>query len=88
MANFDDLVGLALVELVEEAEIIAQYPDRQFYPRINAFNLSDEKFVKLIRLTKDATRELVNSIIPFVAQPTRGSALDVTTKVSIYQICI
>lgn len=46
------------------------------------FQLSDDKFIKMFRLTKDLVRQLIDIVNPYVVAPTRASALTVDTKVS------
>nr|CAI5850118.1 unnamed protein product [Callosobruchus analis] len=45
------------------------------------FELSDRKFIKIFRLTKDLTRQLINIVSPHVESPRRASALTIETKV-------
>lgn len=54
---------------------------REVLRRSNPFDLSDEKFIKLFRLTKPLCENLINIVRPFVHEPPRRSALTVQTKV-------
>lgn len=47
----------------------------------DAFNISDEKFVKLFRLTKPLVRNLIRDLTPYMKQRQRRSMLDNTIKV-------
>lgn len=46
-----------------------------------AFDLSDRKFVKRYRLSKDLTRELISELTPHFPPTVRSDALSVETKV-------
>lgn len=46
-----------------------------------AFNISDEKFVKLFRLTKPLVRTFIRDLSPYMKQRQRKSMLDVKIKV-------
>lgn len=46
-----------------------------------AFDLSDRKFVKRYRLSKDLTRQLIFELTPHLLPTVRSDALNVETKV-------
>ena len=73
--------GDIMQEDVEEAEHL-QDVRRDVLPQRNPFRMSDEKFIRLFRLTKPLTRVVVEMVSPFMVQPSRISALTITTKVS------
>ncbi|GBP95427.1 Putative nuclease HARBI1 [Eumeta japonica] len=54
-----------------------------FLPRIDAFSLSDQLFVKNFRLSKELVRQLVMEINPYINHTSRSSSIDVTTKLLI-----
>lgn len=77
MAALDDLIHLAAIDALEQAEVLAENDHgRQFHAYDNPFeDLSDDKFVKLYRLTKPMTEGLVDLVEPFIEAPTRVSDL-------------
>lgn len=72
-------------EIMEDAEDAEEFYNirRDVLPRTNPFNLSDEKFIKLFRLTKPLCENLINIVRPFIHEPPRRSTLTVQTKVRI-----
>lgn len=66
-------VEAAVEELAIGRDVLAQ---------TNAFQLSDRKFLRLFRVDKDLCRDIIDMVTPFLAQPTRTSALSIQTKVS------
>ncbi|GBP03501.1 PiggyBac transposable element-derived protein 4 [Eumeta japonica] len=54
-----------------------------FLPRIDAFSLSDQLFVKNFRLSKELVRQLVMEINPYINHTSRSSSIDVTTKMDL-----
>lgn len=81
---FDDLVNLAAIAAVEEAEEDAlALPRVRFHLSEDPFNgLSDEGFVKVYRLSKDMVTDLIQLLEPHLIPPTRISALNAERKVS------
>lgn len=69
-------------DLVEAEEDIFQ-PQRRFFRKENAFELSDANYIKNFRLTKDITRQVINILTPFLEPPSRKSAVSIETKVRI-----
>lgn len=71
---------LVLNDLLD-AEEQEERPIRKFYRRENPFDLTDNKFIKLFRLSKDLVRNLIMLLTPFIQAPTRTSSLSVELKV-------
>lgn len=80
MANFDELAWRQINTNINFNENLAP---RNYNNHFDAFELSDNRFVKLLRLSKELVQHLIDSLSPFMAQPNRKSALDVNTKVCI-----
>lgn len=68
---------------VNDAEIQANI-QRNVLIKRDPFELSDEKFVKMFRLSKELVRNIVEMITQFVEGSTRASALTRETKVSVW----
>lgn len=84
--DFNQLIlNEILVEDVEDAIEQAQVP-RDLLDKRDPFSLSDHKFVRLFRLSKDLCRDVVEMVTPFVIFPSRQSALTITTKVRYHLI--
>lgn len=82
--NFNDLIlndilQEDLEDAVEQMEI-----RRDVLPQRDPFLLSDQKFIKLFRVSKDLCQEIVEMLTPYIVAPTRTSALTVSTKVGTY----
>nr|CAI5856212.1 unnamed protein product [Callosobruchus analis]CAI5859688.1 unnamed protein product [Callosobruchus analis] len=78
----DGLLGLRLLENLEEAELLANESRRKFFRRHNAFEeLNENTFIKMFRLTKELALTLINSLDEYLVAPTRKSAIDKQTKV-------
>ncbi|XP_031335021.1 putative nuclease HARBI1 [Photinus pyralis] len=69
-----------IINNIQDAEQEQQL-ERETFIRKNPFLLSDQKFVKLFRLTKPLMRDVIETLTPHLQQPTRRSALSVETKV-------
>ncbi|KAG5886733.1 hypothetical protein JTB14_027155 [Gonioctena quinquepunctata] len=67
-------------EDVEDAEI-QNHIGVDVLPKRNPFELSEQKFIKMFRLTKALTRQLIDIVQHHVQAPSRASALTVETKV-------
>lgn len=80
MAN-DDIINIMAMSNLEEAEILASQPDRQFHIRDDPFNLSDNAFVREYRLSKVMVNKLIDYLQPLMVIPTRSLALDVKVNV-------
>lgn len=65
-----------------DAEEQEDRPVRRFYRRENAFELTDEKFIKTFRLTKLLVRNLILLLTPFLQAPIRSSAITIELKVT------
>lgn len=72
--------AIAILENVEFQENAQNR--RKFYKRQDAFSLSDKDFVRNFRLSKILVNQLITMVTPFMTEPSRSSALDITTKVS------
>lgn len=84
MAGLNDLINLNAINIVEEAEILADRHPRRYHPFINPFEeYSDRRFVELYRLTKPVAVDLINILEPHLTAPSRESALSIPRKVSI-----
>lgn len=84
MANLDELAQLDALQNLEAAEVLARRPGRRFTPRRDPFQyLSESAFIKVFRLSKAVTRELLEMLDPFLEPPSRSSALYKQTKVLI-----
>lgn len=80
--EIDDMIAAQIFDDLDDAEEQAQVPRRLLEKR-NPFELGDEQFTKMFRLTKPLVRELIELLSPLLVQPSRRSALSVETKVSI-----
>lgn len=72
---------IVIINDIEDAEDQAQEPIRRFYQQEPSFELSETKFIKLFRLSKELARNLIQMVTPFMEAPTRASALSIQTKV-------
>lgn len=81
MANYDEIAFLAAIEVLEEAEVQAEQPQRQFYHNRDAFAMSDINFLKMFRFPKHVVEEIVDMVAPYVTDATRTSAISVKQKV-------
>ncbi|KAJ8938175.1 hypothetical protein NQ314_011583 [Rhamnusium bicolor] len=80
MAGINDLVHYNAINVIREAVVLAHRRYRR-YPFNDAFEDSDEQFVKLYRLPKPLVQELIDNLDPYLIFPTRVSALNITRKV-------
>ena len=81
--DFEDVfLAQNVLQNLNEAEVAYNRPRRQFLHSEDPFNLADNRFKKLFRLTKDSVREVIERVRPYIPAPTRESALSVETKVS------
>lgn len=81
MAGYDELVRLAAIADIEIAEQNLVIDNHRFRTRENAFQLSDREFVRIFRLSKMLTNNLIEIVEPYIRPQSRVSALDITTKV-------
>lgn len=79
----DVLLWDQLMNDYENAEEEAGVP-RLLLNRMDPFDLSDQKFVKLFRLTKHVATQLIELVSPHLRNPSRRSALSIEVKVSRY----
>ncbi|KAK4872613.1 hypothetical protein RN001_014642 [Aquatica leii] len=75
MANYGEIAFLAAIEVLEEAEVQAEQPQRQFYHNRDAFAMSDIIFLKMFRFPKHVVEEIVDMVAPYVTDATRTSAI-------------
>lgn len=78
----DEIIYLGGLAALEEAEVRAENV-RKFHIHDDPFDESDNKFVKLYRLTKDMTSHLIDMVTPQMEHPSRLSALTIERKVSL-----
>ncbi|KAI4455473.1 hypothetical protein MML48_9g00002311 [Holotrichia oblita] len=83
MEEEDILIIQQILEDLNEAEEEQERPVRRFYNREDAFEISDIQFIKLFRLNKPTTREVINIASEYINEPSRKSATSVTLKVLI-----
>lgn len=82
--NMNNIINGIGLEIIQEAEILADQPARRFGYAIteNPFtDLSDYKFIKSYRLSKEMTQNLIDIVDPYMVQPSRISALSTEKKV-------
>ncbi|KAJ8926478.1 hypothetical protein NQ314_021153 [Rhamnusium bicolor] len=75
-----------ILAAIENMENNVQEHQREVHTYRNGFDVSDNKFIKTYRLTKELTRELINIIRPFVVQRQRMSGLTVEEKRCVEEI--
>lgn len=73
------MYAIAILENIELQE--GAQNTRTFMKRVDGFSLSDKAFKKNFRLSKTLVYRLINLLRPFMTEPTRSSALDISTKV-------
>ncbi|VEN47688.1 unnamed protein product, partial [Callosobruchus maculatus] len=59
---------------LEQAELLASRPVRQIPSWSDPYELSDSAFVKIYRLTKPMTENLIDTLTPHIPAPTTISA--------------
>nr|CAI5829502.1 unnamed protein product [Callosobruchus analis]CAI5831382.1 unnamed protein product [Callosobruchus analis] len=77
----NDLINLGAIEALEQAELLASRPVRQIPSWSDPYELSDNAFIKLYRLTKPMTENLIDILTPHIPAPTTISGLSVARKV-------
>lgn len=88
MVDLNYILHLNAINILEEAEILANQPARRFHPFIDPFDhYSDQQFVKLYRLTKPLAYNLIEMLEPHLLPPSRKSAVSIPRKVNKYKIC-
>ena len=78
--NFNNIMAL---QMRNEAIEHDERGNRIFYNRQDAFELSDRQFIKIFRLNKEVTANLIDVAERYIPGQSRASSLDVSTKVSI-----
>lgn len=78
--NILNLINLEAVNLLEEVEI-REMQRRIFNIRKYAFELSNKEFIRLFRVNKRITRNIIDIVSEYINEPSRKSALDITTQV-------
>ena len=74
-------INLGALHLLEEAEIRAMRRPRLFHARDDPFELSNKDFIRLYRVNKEITENILNIVSEYNNEPRRASALDITTQV-------
>lgn len=76
------IINEVAIGALEEAERRNDDPSRSFLAKDNPFEtLSNWNFQRTFRLSKNLVRNLIETVEPFMEAATRGSALDILTKV-------
>lgn len=82
--NFNDQINLNGVDVLEEAEILFNRPDRRYRHWLNPFeDMGDTEFKKTYRLTKDVAENLIETLTPHMVAPTRISSMNIERKVLV-----
>lgn len=84
MVDLNDLVHLNALNVLQEAEILANNPPRRLNRFLDPFEYySDREFVRLYRLSKPVASDLIDILEPHLRAPSRASALSIPQKVCI-----
>lgn len=84
-----DLINQAIVlNELENAEIAAERNPRRIFHERDPFELSNNKFIKIFRLSKNLVNEFIDDVEPFMQQPSRKSSLSIQRKVKYIYIFI
>lgn len=76
-----------IINNIEEAEVNANRPRRQFLRNADPLNaLSDREFIKLFRLSKELATHLVEILDAFLTPSTRTSSLSKLNRVNGYSM--
>lgn len=75
--NFTNLIAL---QMRNEAIEHDERGNRIFYDRQDAFDLSDRQFIKMFRLNKEVTANLIDVAERYIPGQSRASSLDVSTN--------
>lgn len=75
--NFEDIVFDNFVNDLEDVEDQENNPSREFLTRKNTFELSDSKYIKYFRFSKNLAREVIELVTPFIQVPTRDRLVEV-----------
>ncbi|XP_050311001.1 putative nuclease HARBI1 isoform X2 [Anthonomus grandis grandis] len=82
MARLNYLVQRNVVDALEEAETLADRRNRMYCSFLDPFEMySDAQFIKLYRLSKPLTMELIDLLEPHLTAPSRKSALCIPRKI-------
>ncbi|CAG9837985.1 unnamed protein product [Diabrotica balteata] len=81
MAGLNFLIERNVLNALEDAEMLANVENGLYQAFLNPLEaLSDKQFVKLYRLTKSLTEELIELLEPHLVPPSRASALSIPRK--------
>jgi hypothetical protein len=80
MAN--GLLHLEQLAALEDAEEAVFVMEDRFHISGDPFLISDVKFIKIFRLNKVLTRNLIDELSEFMVPPARSSALTIEKRVS------
>lgn len=83
--DFFNEAAFIIINELEGAELAAARNPRVMYDERDPFDLSDSKFIKLFRLSKNLAYEFIEDISPFMIEKTRKSALSIQRKVNVYK---
>lgn len=83
MDEFKDYANEFVINVVEEAEYMNGLPPRRVLQNRNAFEMSDQQFIRYFRLDKLTVEELMQDLTPFLEPPTRVPAVVIPTKVLV-----
>lgn len=79
-----DLINQAVIlNELEAVEIAAERNPRRIFPERDTFELSDNRFFNIFRLSKNLVHEFIDDVEPFMQQPSRKSSLSIQRKVRI-----
>lgn len=79
MASFEEILHVRAIEMLVEAE--NSHRSMRTVVAEDAFELSNNKFIKLFRINKVMADDFIDKLTPFMKEPSRKSALDIPTKV-------
>lgn len=82
----DIILNVPVINALENAENALENAEQRrkiFHIRDDPFELDNEQFITLFRLSKAAARYVIDLVEPHLIPQTRISAIDSTTKVII-----
>lgn len=79
MASLSELEEMFTISALEQAELLCE-ENREIHILTNAFDMSDKKFIRIFRLSKDMVEELIHRLSPHMTEASRISALSIRTK--------
>lgn len=77
----DEYAMLLTIEILEREERRSLRRERVIRSRVDAFEIHDEHFRRLFRVSKELAKNLINDLKPYMKQPKRKSELSLQTKV-------